>query len=365
MSDDSSLVSTVESSSSAPSSPSTLRASLDDFYQTASYNVLHSQSTGSLDGVFHTRREVRQEPRGTTLTTPTASAPPTRAEEFHTEAPDMDHSTSVTNTMTAYLREIDERTKELVHVQADPRALLYKTILTMHDRLYTFLVNPDMATHQRSKVQDVLKKYNVDLVQVPRTQVLKDLVIDSTMGPAIADLSRHLTVSDDQPEFMSLVNKYKSLIDLYKTYGDELLRADTALVELTNRLEELHKRSNFMMGLSPNPALPPLYESYMNYINTEASHLNLEEKYLAMVEAYKRWTLTRALIKSVRTAVAVTEAAVESDRAPPTCSICMTNEVNYVSVPCGHTMCSYCIGRMNHLCYICRTPIKQKLKLYF
>lgn len=360
MSEDSSIDSTVESS--APSSPSTLRASLDEFYQTATYNVLNSQSTGSLDGVFHMRREVRQEPRGAT---PVASAPPTITEEFHTQAPDIDHSASVTNTMAAYLREVDERAHTLIQIQADPRALLYKTILSMHDRLYTFIVNPDLAPHERNRIQDVLRKYNVPSVIVPRWQVLKDLVVDDSMTNAITDLSRHLSQPTDQPEFMGLVTKYKSLIDLYKTYGDELLRADADLTEITNRLEELHKRSNFIMGLHPNQDLDALFESYMKYINTESARMNLETKYLAVVEAYKRWTLTRTLIKAVRTAVAVTDTATDSERAGPTCSICMTNEVNHVSVPCGHTMCSHCISRMNHLCYICRTPIKQKLKLYF
>lgn len=277
----------------------------------------------------------------------------------------MDHSASVTNTMAAYLREVDARAQDLIQVQADPRGFLYKTILTMHDRLYMFLVNPDFAPHQRNKIQEVLKKYNISTLEVPKSQVLKDLNVDSSMTSAIADLSRHLTVPSDQPEFMGLVNKYKSLIDLYKTYGDELLRADADLNEITNRLEELHKRSNFIMGLHPNSELDTLFESYMKYINTESSRMNLEEKYLGVVEAYKRWTLTRTLIKAVKSAVAVTEAAADSERAGPTCSICMTNEVNYVSVPCGHTMCNHCISRMNHLCYICRTPIKQKLKLYF
>ncbi len=361
MSDDSSIDSTVESS---PSPASTVRATLEDFYQTATYQVLHSQSTGSLDGVFHTRREVRNEPRGAaqpymqTHTNPSVN-------EFHTKAPDMDHAASVTNTLSAYLRELDSRTQELIQVQLDPRALLYKTILTMHDRLYTFLVNPNILPHETNRIQEILKKYNVSALQVPKSQVLQDLVVETSMDDAIRSVSTQIARPEGEPELLGLVRKYQGLMDLYKTCGDELLRADSALNETTKQLEALHERSNFILGLRENTALEPLYKSYMSYIETEASTLQLEDKYLAMVEAYKRWNLTKTLLKSIRSSVVVTEAAADGEQPAPTCPICISREVNHVTVPCGHTMCGTCIGRMNHVCYLCRTPIKQKLRIYF
>lgn len=369
MSDDSSIDSTVESS---PSPVSTVRGTLEEFYRTASYQVLNSQSTGSLDGVFHTRREVREGPSAqpnvlglSQMQMQSQSQSQPSANEFHTKAPDMDHTESVTNTLSAYLREIDSRTQEIIHVQMDPRALLYKTILSMHDRLYTFLVNPNILPHQANRIQEVLKKYNVTSLQVPRAQVLKDLVIEPSMEDTIRSVSEQIARPTEEPELLGLVRKYQGLMDMYKTYGDELLQTDAVLNETTKRLEALHERSNFILGLHENNALEPLYKSYMSYIETEAETLQLEDKYLAVVAAYKRWNLTRTLLKSIRSSVVVTEAAADSEHSAPMCPICITNEVNYVSVQCGHTMCSTCIGRMTHVCYICRTPIKQKLRLYF
>ena len=363
MSDDSSIDSTVESS---PSPVSTVRATLEDFYQTATYQVLHSQSTGSLDGVFHTRREVRDGPRGAAQSNIQALAQPQpSSNEFHMKAPDTDHAASIANTLSAYLREIDSRTQEIIHVQMDPRALLYKTILTMHDRLYTFLVNPNILPHEANRVQEVLKKYNVTTLQVPRVQVLEELIIETSMEDAIRGVSEQIARPADEPELLGLVRKYQDLMDLYKTCGDELLRADAALNDTTKQLEALHERSNFILGLHENNALEPLYKSYMSYIETEGENLKLEDKYLAVVAAYKRWNLTRTLLKSIRSSVVVTEAAADGERPAPTCPICITNEVSHVSVSCGHTMCNTCIARMTHICYICRTPIKQKLRLYF
>lgn len=45
------------------------------------------------------------------------------------------------------------------------------------------------------------------------------------------------------------------------------------------------------------------------------------------------------------------------------CNICFENDIEYVCIPCGHTFCSKCLNGME--CYICRSPIQSKIKLYF
>lgn len=45
------------------------------------------------------------------------------------------------------------------------------------------------------------------------------------------------------------------------------------------------------------------------------------------------------------------------------CNICFENDIEYVCVPCGHTFCSKCLNGKE--CYICRSPIESKVKLYF
>ena len=45
------------------------------------------------------------------------------------------------------------------------------------------------------------------------------------------------------------------------------------------------------------------------------------------------------------------------------CQVCMEREVN-IAVNCGHCFCSECASRCN-ICPNCRTPVTQKLKLFF
>ena len=46
------------------------------------------------------------------------------------------------------------------------------------------------------------------------------------------------------------------------------------------------------------------------------------------------------------------------------CSICLDNTISHCCVPCGHIYCYDCIKKTNN-CYICRSIIRNKIKLYF
>ena len=47
------------------------------------------------------------------------------------------------------------------------------------------------------------------------------------------------------------------------------------------------------------------------------------------------------------------------------CNICMENSKNIVLIPCGHSLCETCSNNINNnICYICRTVIDFKQKIY-
>lgn len=46
------------------------------------------------------------------------------------------------------------------------------------------------------------------------------------------------------------------------------------------------------------------------------------------------------------------------------CKICLENEIDIALVPCGHLFCSKCYNNREQYCYLCRTDIKNILKVY-
>lgn len=45
------------------------------------------------------------------------------------------------------------------------------------------------------------------------------------------------------------------------------------------------------------------------------------------------------------------------------CSICLENNISNCCIPSGHTYCTSCINKTNN-CYICRSIITNKIKIY-
>jgi hypothetical protein len=58
-------------------------------------------------------------------------------------------------------------------------------------------------------------------------------------------------------------------------------------------------------------------------------------------------------------------AAAEPEHKEPLCVVCINEPVNHVFVPCGHTFCGQCTKRLTAVCFICRTEIRQKMRIYF
>lgn len=47
------------------------------------------------------------------------------------------------------------------------------------------------------------------------------------------------------------------------------------------------------------------------------------------------------------------------------CSICLTNFIEQVLIPCGHAFCEQCVGQLrNNKCHYCRGSVQKKVKLF-
>ena len=92
------------------------------------------------------------------------------------------------------------------------------------------------------------------------------------------------------------------------------------------------------------------------------------EAYLKMI---KRSTPPSQPIPSLKKSTPPSES-IEKSTPPPipsvlemSCSICVIGIKNIAYIPCGHVLsCAACADRLSN-CPYCRTPLTDKLKLYF
>ena len=100
-----------------------------------------------------------------------------------------------------------------------------------------------------------------------------------------------------------------------------------------------------------------MIESTQAYLKHAFEKHGIEQDYLNLIEALKKISVLTEMISAIRQIV---NAASE-----PLCSICVEHIVCSVSIPCGHTFCESCSNRQTMTCYICRLPVRERVKIYF
>ena len=167
----------------------------------------------------------------------------------------------------------------------------------------------------------------------------------------LADISGALGMS-----VSVLHEKIRCVMDLY-TPCLELM--DAAYKRLEAKLVRIETFSTQVTALraptgEPTPALAELQASLLRFIESTYAHLRIEEDYVEFCRQYDRFQTYRSILGLFQT-----------NRTAPTCTVCMAEPVSAAVVPCGHTFCSRCCGTQRHTCYICRTPVRDRQRLYF
>jgi C-terminal peptidase prc len=106
----------------------------------------------------------------------------------------------------------------------------------------------------------------------------------------------------------------------------------------------------------------PLYSIDYSYLITPITgYIKInrfsETTYKELAEAYKKWNILRELITF--------QNITSPDTKEPLCAICLADPITHTVVPCGHTFCTSCVRRINVSCYLCRGPVRERIKLFF
>jgi hypothetical protein len=166
----------------------------------------------------------------------------------------------------------------------------------------------------------------------------------------MSDIDRELGISTN--DFRAF---YKKAIRMYVDAATGLCLAEGRLEEKLKRIETVIGRVNELMFLEPSAALEPLSENVRVYLDSILDKISLQEDYNEIMTQYKRFSALRPIILMGNF----------QKTSAPTCTICMTKEVSLTVTPCGHTFCENCCKSQMTSCYICRTQIRDKVRLFF
>jgi hypothetical protein len=147
--------------------------------------------------------------------------------------------------------------------------------------------------------------------------------------------------------------------DMYATVLRKLFDLEDKLNEKLKTIKNLSDsfESLTIIDLSGSEAAV-LQSAIVDYIRGVYRDSQIDIVYKEFINTYAEWQALRGLVLGNH--VARSEASVG-----PLCSICTTERLTYALSPCGHTFCNNCAQRQHGMCYVCRSPVSSRLRLYF
>jgi hypothetical protein len=271
------------------------------------------------------------------------------------------YRSTVGNILSKQCTEVKLLTEEMIQTTSHLSKKKLKDLIVKHNNeIFSFMGHPEKTPQVLGLAETIFRRYGREIPSIkiqPEHSISQDLNLNMAMDQPIAEFHSELAKHRSENSVIDFVSQTRWLSGQYKTIGEEVLRLETVLYSKIDLLDKLHQRVPMITSLTHNEALPDLIDSFSAYAKSIYESAQFEETYTQLVEAYKKWNVCRQLL-GVHTMM-------RQDQSEPSCSICLQESVSYTIVPCGHTFCSSCSKKQNTSCFICRGPIRERMKLYF
>ena len=163
---------------------------------------------------------------------------------------------------------------------------------------------------------------------------------------------------------MPLAELTASLHKVMDLYANTLTNMFHHVKILTFKLDNVENLKKRLLSLSLNDGeseeLLALKQSIVAYVQAEYEKNRIQEDYQAFCKYYARFMALRSVLTA-----AISAANVGSTSAQPICTICTEFPISMALVPCGHTFCQSCCQQQRFQCFVCRTTLTTRLRLYF
>lgn len=193
----------------------------------------------------------------------------------------------------------------------------------------------------------------------PNHPSVRDMIFDvsGAAEETLTEMNNLLDKFKDEGNLTNYANQTRVIYDEYRIAGDELLRQQQYLKATLDKFDRIQSRVTGLLEIEPNDKYQPLMEASEAYLKKIFDDNKIEENYNKLIQAYRRFITLRDVVTMSRSML--------SYESEPLCSICLNETVSYTLSPCGHTLCNTCVKRQNGHCFMCRNPIKEKVKIYF
>lgn len=187
---------------------------------------------------------------------------------------------------------------------------------------------------------------------------VRDMILDASGETCLKEVDEALTALSGSGPLKDLGTHISAIYEMYKNAGEAALTAQNTLKIKLDRLDRIQGKLANLFEIEVNDKYEPLMMANEEYLRKIFEDADIEADYTATVEAYRKFLTLRETLMMTK--------AMTSLESQPMCSICIEESVSYALNPCGHTFCQSCIKKhTTNICFICRTTIRDKIKLFF
>lgn len=261
----------------------------------------------------------------------------------------------VTNVANRQLQEVKEKTVSPATPGVAWRKRVKDFMINKNEDLLAFLRKPLSNHPTLSQADFFMRKFGV-LNFTPTHHSLREIFLDASGASMVPKIEEELTAIGPSSS-LKLTEQVRWLYDAYRQAGEEVIKTESQLRIKLDILDKAHQKTLALLDLPVNEHSQVFQEAALNYLSTLFKEHNIEEDYNAYMESYRRFTAIKEMISTFRFTDNV-------DREP-LCCICLQDPVSFCITPCGHTFCSSCVKRQLTNCYMCRSMVKERVKIFF
>ena len=265
------------------------------------------------------------------------------------------YSTLVSNAYQRQTLEIREKTQNPSPTPSNWKRRFTEFMQLKHEDLLGFLAKPSSPGTPIGKASQFFQKFGRPDFQATHAS-LQTTFLDGSGTSCMPFVEAELkTIGPSSPR--EILDQVRWVYSMYKEAGEECFKAESALKLKLDVLDKMHSKILGLCELPQNEDSEAVANAVEVYMKKLMEEHKIEEDYKKAIEAYRRFAALRELITFFR----FTELQLKE----PLCTICLADTVTFAASPCGHTFCSTCIKRQTNLCFMCRTTIRDRVKIYF
>jgi hypothetical protein len=232
------------------------------------------------------------------------------------------------------------------------RKKIREPITRFNDAFFDFLIKDREGKDQESitKMKQLIVRMSNNIPASGRSY-FPELGWDISMNTVKQELEEDLDINLEE-----FKESQKKLLRVYSETLKDLFTVDARLQEKITKMNQVVDKVQAIMQLEANSELDAMAEPTANYLGAILKNNDISSDFVHFMITYKHWI---ALYDTIQL------SQVAAPNGPPTCCICTVADITHAMIPCGHTFCSGCINKQMSLCYLCRTSVRDRLKLHF